>query len=171
MPKSGRAKAPYFSELPCGSGHKFKTQAVHAPAVNLACLCLLGVMAHGQQTVARDEIFYNGKIVTVDRDFLIQQAFAVKGEQIVAVGTNSAVRALAGPRTHLTDLRGHTVIPGLMDSHNHQYMAATLNRGIDMEGIGSLADMFARLVLAIAGAKPGEVILGSANWDEKSLAE
>jgi predicted amidohydrolase YtcJ len=144
---------------------------MHAPAVNLACFCLLGVMAHGQQTVAPDEIFYNGKIVTVDRDFLIQQAFAVKGEQIVAVGTNSAVRALASPRTHLTDLRGHTVIPGLMDSHNHQYMAAMLNRGIDMEGIGSLADMFARLGPAIARAKPGEVILGAANWDEKSLAE
>jgi predicted amidohydrolase YtcJ len=129
----------------------------------------IAAVAYGQQPPS--EVFYNGKIVTVDRDFRIQQAFAVEGERILAVGSNSAMRALAGPRTRLTDLQGRTVIPGLMDSHNHQYMAAMLNRGVDMAGIASLGDMFARLGKALASAKPGEVLLGAANWDEAGLAE
>src|SRR5262249_58123687 len=66
-----------------------------------------------------DAIFHNGKIITVDSGFTIQQAFAVRGEQYVAVGANAAIRALAGANTRLIDLRGSTVIPGLSDNHDH----------------------------------------------------
>ncbi len=71
-----------------------------------------------------DMIFYNGKIVTVDTAFHIQQAFALKGEQFLAVGSNAAMRRMAGPKTRQIDLHGSTVIPGLMDDHNHEYAAA-----------------------------------------------
>src|SRR5581483_9309905 len=129
---------------------------------SVVCLAAIAGVALGQAPAATppDEIFYNGKIITVDRDFHIQQAFAVKGERIIAVGNNAAVRAFSGPQTRLTDLRGHAVIPGLIDSHNHQYMAAMLERGVDLGGIKSLDDMFGRLRQAVANAKPGEVILG-----------
>ena len=43
-----------------------------------------------------DTIFYNGKIITVDSGFSIQQAFAVRGDQYVAVGTNAAVGVITG---------------------------------------------------------------------------
>jgi predicted amidohydrolase YtcJ len=36
-----------------------------------------------------DTIFYNGKIITVDSGFTIQQAFAVRGDLYVAVGSNT----------------------------------------------------------------------------------
>src|SRR5579862_4063272 len=116
---------------------------------SLVTICLFPWAAFGQQPATPDEIFYNGKVVTVDGDFHIQQAFAVKGEQFAAVGNNANMRALAGPQTRLTDLGGHTVIPGLIDSHNHQYMAAMLGRGVDLSGITSLADMFDRLRQAV----------------------
>src|SRR5215469_9638065 len=140
---------------------------------SVAWLASLAGIALSQEAgaLAPDEIFYNGKIVTVDREFHIQQAFAVQGERIVFVGSTAAVRALAGPHTRAIDLRGHTVIPGLIDSHNHQYMAAMLGRGVDMGGIKSLNDMFSRLRQAVAKAKPGEVILGAANWEEAALIE
>ncbi|OFW04500.1 MAG: hypothetical protein A3G20_04640 [Acidobacteria bacterium RIFCSPLOWO2_12_FULL_59_11] len=133
----------------------------------------MAAAALGQQpsAAAPDEIFFNGKIVTVNRDFQIQQAFAVQGERFLAVGSNASVRALAAPGTRLTDLRGATVIPGLMDNHNHQYMAAMLERGVDLTAVRSLAEMFEKLRQAAAQAKPGEVILGSANWAEDALAE
>ena len=127
--------------------------------------------AQQRQTAAPDQIFYNGKVITVDHVFQIAEAFAVKGEQFLAVGSNAAVRKLAGPKTRLTNLNGHTVIPGLIDSHNHQYMAAMLERGVDMGGITSLTEMFSRLTQATAKAKPGEVILGTANWEESRVAE
>src|SRR5215831_13637970 len=68
-----------------------------------------------------DVIFYNGKIITVDTAFTIQQAFAVRGEQYIAVGTDTAIRALAGANTRLVDLRSSAVIPGLTDNHDHLY--------------------------------------------------
>ena len=58
-----------------------------------------------------DTIFYNGKIITVDSGFTIAQAFAVRGDQYVAVGTNAAIQALAGANTRSVDLRGFAVIP------------------------------------------------------------
>jgi predicted amidohydrolase YtcJ len=71
-----------------------------------------------------DLILHNGKIVTVDKDFSIRQALAVKGERIVAVGSDDEVRKLAGPKTAVVDLHGKMVLPGLIDSHVHANGAA-----------------------------------------------
>jgi len=118
-------------------------------------VCWMGGSAFGQVRTATvpEEIFYNGKIVTVDSSFRIEQAFAVRGEEILAVGASAAVRALAGPNARLTDLRGHTVIPGLMDNHNHQFNAAwNQYRGVDTAGVQSKQELLDRLRQAVAVA-------------------
>ena len=67
-----------------------------------------------------DLILYNGKIVTVDAKFSLAEAVAVKGGRITAVGTMRQVLAAErGPRTQRIDLKGRTVLPGLVDSHVH----------------------------------------------------
>ena len=71
--------------------------------------------------IAPDLILHNGKVVTVDGDFSIAQAVAIKGSRILAVGSDSEMRALAGRNTHYEDLGGKTVIPGLIDSHIHAF--------------------------------------------------
>src|ERR1700694_3917674 len=59
-----------------------------------------------------DLILRNGKIITVDRKFTIQQAVAIKGEKIVAVGSDAAVmKAERGPGTKVVDLKGKTLLP------------------------------------------------------------
>ena len=68
---------------------------------------------------APDHIFVNGKIVTVDDFFSIQEAVAVRGQRILAVGSNNEIESLAARDTQRTDLQGLTVIPGLIDNHNH----------------------------------------------------
>src|SRR5689334_5333428 len=73
-----------------------------------------------QRPAAPDAIFYNAKVVTVDPNFHIAEAFAIRGERFTAVGSNKQVRALAGKQTRTIDLGGRTVIPGLMDNHHHQ---------------------------------------------------
>src|SRR5258708_38257402 len=70
-----------------------------------------------------DLILHNGKIVTVDSKFSIQQALAVSGGKIAAVGSDAAVLKLRGPRTQMIDLAGKTVLPGLIDSHGHAVRA------------------------------------------------
>lgn len=80
-----------------------------------------------QQTA--DLIFHNGKILTVDRNFSTAQAVAITGQRITAVGTNQEVLALAGPNTQKIDLKGRTMIPGLVDTHRHMYGAAERSYG------------------------------------------
>ena len=121
---------------------------------------------------APDAIFFNGKVVTVSPSFAIEQAFAVCGERFCATGNNAAVQALAGPRTRRVDLQGRTVIPGLIDNHNHQYRAAsTLLRGFEMMGSRSLQELLARLRKVVAGAKPGEALLAGGGWDPREFPE
>src|SRR2546430_798673 len=66
-----------------------------------------------------DLILHHGKIVTVDSQFHVVDAVAIRGDRIVGVGTHSEIAKLAGPNTRQIDLKGKTVLPGLMDSHSH----------------------------------------------------
>ena len=87
-----------------------------------------GIWAGGsllQAQQAPDLIFYNGKIVTVDNHEVnaelgtIAQAIAIRDGEIVAIGSNAPVRAMAGPNTESSDLKGRTVLPGLAATHDH----------------------------------------------------
>jgi predicted amidohydrolase YtcJ len=89
-----------------------------------------GVVAQQAPTL----VLYNGKIVTVDNNFSIVQAVAITGNQFSATGTDQAMMALAGPNTQKIDLKGRTVIPGIIDTHRHMYGAAEGAYG------GSLSD-------------------------------
>jgi predicted amidohydrolase YtcJ len=69
-------------------------------------------------------IFYNGKILTVDNNFSVASAVAVTDNKISAVGADAAVLPMAGAKTVKVDLKGRTMIPGLVDSHRHMYSYA-----------------------------------------------
>jgi len=66
-----------------------------------------------------DVILTGGKVITVDEKFTIAQAIAVKGDRIVAVGSNEAISSLAGQATRRVDLAGRAVVPGMIDNHAH----------------------------------------------------
>lgn len=76
-----------------------------------------------------DLILRNAKVLTVDKDFSIAQAIAIRGNRVASVGTNEAVSALAGPNTRVMDLKGKTVIPGLVNAHVHINDEAETNYG------------------------------------------
>ena len=73
-----------------------------------AILALTLVLALGQPAAEAapppDIILHHGKIVTVDDQFRLAEALAVRGDRIVAVGGNEALCGLAGPRTRQIDL-------------------------------------------------------------------
>ena len=66
-----------------------------------------------------DVILTGGKVITVDQKFTIAQAIAVKGDRVVAVGSNDDISSLAGPATRRIDLAGRAVVPGMIDNHAH----------------------------------------------------
>ncbi len=92
-------------------------------AVAPLCLLLFG-LAPQAAWADPNLILYNGKVVTVDREFSIVEALAISGDRITAVGTNAEVRSLAASETRLVDLEGKTVLPGLIDTHTHPLGAA-----------------------------------------------
>src|SRR5438128_2395558 len=88
-------------------------------AVAVLFLAASGSMLMLAQQGAPDLILTNGKVVTVDERFTIAQAIAIKGDRFVAVGSNQEINALAGPNTKRIDLRGRSVVPGMIDNHTH----------------------------------------------------
>jgi predicted amidohydrolase YtcJ len=72
-------------------------------------------------------ILHNGKIATMDDASLSNsigrtvQAMAVRGDRILAVGSNDEILRFAGPQTRKIDLKGRTVLPGLINSHSHMH--------------------------------------------------
>src|SRR3982751_2922157 len=91
-------------------------------ALTLALLGAYITDARAQQPA--DKILRNGKVVTVDDRFTIVEALAIRGQRIVATGSNADIEKLKGPATETIDLAGRTVIPGLIDNHAHWIRAA-----------------------------------------------
>ena len=66
-----------------------------------------------------DFALLHGRIDTEDARRSVAQAMAVRGNSIIAVGTDEEVSALIGPRTRIVDLHGRIVLPGIIDAHTH----------------------------------------------------
>ena len=138
----------------------------------LGLLAAAASFAQTPVTGVPDTVYYNGKIITVNSAFAIDEAFAVRGDRFLAVGKSASVRALAGPATRLVDLQGRTVIPGLIDNHLHQYRgASTILRGAEMAGARSLKELLERLGKAVTSAKPGQPVLAGGGWDPREFPE
>ncbi len=92
---------------------------------------------------AADLILHNGKIVTVDRDFSVHEAIAVRGDKILRVGKNDDVLALGVEGTEVVDLGGKMVLPGLIDSHTHPNSAAMHEFDHPIPDMQTIADVLA----------------------------
>lgn len=88
-----------------------------------------------------DLILINGKIITVDQKFSIKHAVAVKKDKIVAVGTNQEIKKMADQKTKVIDLKGKTVIPGLIDSHCHPESASLSELDGDLPDLHTIAEL------------------------------
>jgi len=116
-----------------------------------------------------DLLLLNGKVVTVDADNSIVEAVAVKGDRIVAIGSSAEMKKLAKKGAKIIDLKGRTVLPGIIDSHTHPHNAA-MNfleidcRGKGIKGIKNIQTAVAKKAKEI---KSGEWIQGSGYNDSK----
>ena len=120
----------------------------------IIALCLTPAWAQNA-----DLIVYNGKIVTVDPQFTVVDAFAVRGDRIIAVGSRNEITRLAGPKTRRVDLKGRTALPGLMDSHVHASEAAMYEFDHPVPEMETIADVLRYIRTRAAVAKEGEWIV------------
>ena len=134
-----------------------------------ACLALPTSIASAQTA---DTVLFNGKIVTVDKDFSIREALAIGHGQILATGTSAAMKKLAGDKAKLIDLGGRTVIPGLTDGHIHGIRAAlTFGTEVNWIGVTTLKEALEKIRQAAKSQKPGSWIVVAGGWTEEQFAE
>jgi predicted amidohydrolase YtcJ len=120
-------------------------------------LVLMFVCAGRSDEPSADVILHNGKIVTVDRNFSLHQAFAVQDHRILRVGANADILALRGDKTEVIDLAGKMVLPGLIDSHTHPVSAAMHEFDHPIPEMNSIADVLAYI-------KSRAAALGEGKW-------
>jgi predicted amidohydrolase YtcJ len=116
-------------------------------------------------------IFHNGKIATNSMPYFAE-AIAVEDGKIASVGRNSDVLRLKKPDTEAIDLRGHTVIPGLNDSHLHIIRGGLhYNLELRWDGVPSLADALRMLKEQAARTPAPQWVRVVGGWNEFQFAE
>jgi predicted amidohydrolase YtcJ len=139
-------------------------------AVAIIVAALFGVAPVAAQSP--DTVMINGKVVTVDSQFSIRQAIAIRDGKIVATGSTADVQKLAGPTTRVIELQGRTVIPGLIDSHLHAIRAAlSFSTEVNWIGAPSLADALGRIRDAARTMRPGAWLIVAGGWNVQQFKE
>lgn len=164
--------------------------AIKTALLGLFCVPLLAAAQSDPVATALgypDTVVYNARIVTMDdasftpNPGTIAEAMAIRGDKILALGSSRQMRALAGPGTRQLDLRGRTVLPGLILTHEHptdwawteptglqhvfpegnEHMVVRFLEGNAEEQLAGWED---GLRAAVRDAKPGQWILLSSDW-------
>jgi predicted amidohydrolase YtcJ len=117
------------------------------------------------------KMFFNGKIATNGKPYFVQ-ALAVESGKISAIGTNEEVLRSRTPETEVIDLAGHTVIPGLNDSHLHIIRGGLhYNMELRWDGVPSLADALQMLKEQVQRTPAPQWVRVVGGWNEFQFAE
>lgn len=120
--------------------------------------------------LAPDRILVNANVHTFDERERTVSAVAIKDGRIVAVGSGEEIRGLAGDGTVVEDLDGATVIPGLIDAHNHLLSTGLVLDQVPLYDCRTIGEILDRLVARARETPAGCWIVGR-GWDESLLAE
>ncbi len=114
-----------------------------------------GAKAQGLATT----VFTNGTILTVDDAFSEAEAMAVRGNRILAVGTDAEVGVVAGEGAQIIDLKGKTMLPGFIDAHAHVVSGSVVDSIMEYVGMARFAT--ARQVLEHMTRRAQETAAGA----------
>ncbi len=117
-----------------------------------------------------DTVIINGEVITADNDkpeqVTIAEAIAIRDSRIIDVGSNDEIQERIANWTEIIDAKGNTVIPGLIDTHNHIFETALgfdwvvtripemLEISIRADSVDELTRNMERAVAARAGQIP-----------------
>src|SRR5512145_1353196 len=105
-----------------------------------------------------DVIYYNGKVITVWDAKPIADALAIRGNRFASVGSNGEVLKTAGAGTKKVDLKGRTVMPGMIESHTHPIGAALSEQDGPIPVMNSIAEIQAHIRKEAARLPPDRLI-------------
>jgi predicted amidohydrolase YtcJ len=120
--------------------------------------------------VKADVVLFNGNVITVNEKKTRAQGAAVKDGRILWVGTDEEVKQAVGKGTQVRDLKGMTVVPGFIESHNHTLMFGLGLSSIDLTKVSSIEEMIALVKERAAKQKEGTWITG-VGYNQNELKE
>jgi hypothetical protein len=116
---------------------------------------------------AADLVLQGGKVVTVDQARPEAQAIAVRGDTIVAVGSNQDIAPYVGAATRVIELQGALAVPGMIDSHEHFTGVGQATMNLKLAPARDWDEIVRMVGDAAKKAAPGEWILGRGWHQEK----
>ena len=133
------------------------------PAVHHFILLLLLTAALPAQTA--DLIVHGAVLETVDARYPDATAIAVKGDRILAVGSDARILALEGENTKVIDAKGAFCMPGFIEGHGHFAGLGASLRNVNLAGVTSYDEVIRRVRSFIADKPKGTWITGR-GWDQ-----
>jgi len=121
-------------------------------------------------SAAPDYVILNARVLTVDSNQPSAEAFAVKGDRFVAVGSSADIRSLAGASTEIVDAEGMTVTPGFIDAHSHASSAGVnelVQVNVDLRSIAEIQEALRQR----ASITPAGQWIRGFKYDDTKLAE
>ena len=111
----------------------------------------------------------NAKIFSNDKNNNVARAVAIKGEFIIAVGSNEDIEKFFKPgRTRIIDANGRLLVPGFNDAHCH--FGAIDPDYIDLRYVTDPNIITERVRKQVAKAKGGQLIRGG-NWEHEMFLD
>lgn len=120
-----------------------------------------------QEKEPADLVLKNGKIVTMDESNPEVQAVAVRGDVIIAAGSDKKIDAYIGDATQLIDLGGRLAIPGFIESHGHFTGIGRAKMQLDLMKVKNWDEIISMVAEAVKNVQPGEWIQGRGWHQEK----
>lgn len=121
-------------------------------------------------------VYVGGPIFTMNSKNEIVEALAIKDDIILAVGKRDEVMKAAGPEAEIVDLKGRTLMPGMIDGHSHFPVGATrqltmVNLNVPPLGeVTCIADMQRMLKERAAETEEGKWVVGY-NYNDLAMKE
>ncbi|MGD8869801.1 MAG: amidohydrolase family protein, partial [Gemmatimonadales bacterium] len=110
-----------------------------------------------------DVILAGGKFFTLEDERPLAEALAIRGNDILAVGSRGEVWRHRGAGTVVVDLNGAFVVPGFIDSHTHFDNAGQLLLGVNLLDVSDAEALAERVDRARARLPDGAWVVGG-DW-------
>ncbi len=105
-------------------------------------------------------VFVNGRFITLDDATPEAEAIAVRDERILAVGSREEIEKYRGDETEVVDLEGLTVVPGLIDAHEHFPDIGKRVQQVFLDETKSAAEALEIVERELEKLSPGEWLVG-----------
>ena len=114
-----------------------------------------------------DLVLAGGRVVTVDPAGTEGQSIAMRGDRVLAVGSEAEIRRLIGEKTRVVDLEGRLAIPGFIEGHGHFLGVGDSAMQLDLRQAKTWDEIVALVAKAAATLEPGTLIRGRGWHQEK----